>query len=76
MQSLAKHGRCAMGRSAGPRRAAAVCRASAEQKSVFITGGNTGIGYETAKSLLKDGYRVTIACRDQLKADTAIARLK
>ncbi|GLC35157.1 hypothetical protein PLESTM_000285800 [Pleodorina starrii] len=45
-------------------------------KSVFITGGNTGIGYETAKALASQGFRVTIGCRDAAKADAALARIR
>lgn len=41
-----------------------------------ITGANTGIGYETAKALLQKGYRVTLACRDQSKAEAARRRLQ
>ncbi|GLI70636.1 hypothetical protein VaNZ11_015548 [Volvox africanus] len=46
------------------------------KKSVFVTGGNTGIGYETAKALAAQGFRVTIGCRDAVKADAALARIK
>jgi NAD(P)-dependent dehydrogenase (short-subunit alcohol dehydrogenase family) len=43
----------------------------AHQKHVFITGGNTGIGYETAKELCRQRHEVTIACRDAAKAAKA-----
>ncbi|WIA11936.1 hypothetical protein OEZ85_012018 [Tetradesmus obliquus] len=42
----------------------------------MITGGNTGIGYETAKVLLAKGYSVTLACRDASRASNAVQRLQ
>eukprot|EP00878_Enallax_costatus_P009201 GHUV01009619.1.p1 GENE.GHUV01009619.1~~GHUV01009619.1.p1 ORF type:complete len:323 (+),score=85.49 GHUV01009619.1:886-1854(+) len=50
--------------------------AQASGKTAVITGGNTGIGYETAKSLCIKGYDVVIACRDQQRAANAVANLK
>lgn len=43
---------------------------------MVITGGNTGIGFETAKALLRKGDKVVLACRDDAKAAAAVARLQ
>ncbi|GFR45355.1 hypothetical protein Agub_g6729, partial [Astrephomene gubernaculifera] len=59
-----------------PRRRALVVNAYAAEKSVFITGGNTGIGFETAKALASKGFNVTIACRDTAKAEAALGRIR
>lgn len=45
-------------------------------KTVIVTGGNTGIGYETALALFKAGANVTVACRDKDKAEEAITEMK
>ncbi|KAF9059351.1 hypothetical protein BDP27DRAFT_1273984 [Rhodocollybia butyracea] len=42
---------------------------------VIVTGGNTGIGKETAKALLLHNARVYIAARSQVKAEQAIEHL-
>ncbi|CAG9582473.1 putative short chain dehydrogenase [Leishmania major strain Friedlin] len=44
-------------------------------KSVFITGGNRGIGLETARQMGKLGYYVIISCRDEEKAKAAIEKV-
>ncbi|CAF5015044.1 unnamed protein product [Rotaria sp. Silwood1] len=44
-------------------------------KTVLITGGNAGLGYETAKDLLRRGARVIIACRDMDKGRQAMRKL-
>ena len=38
-------------------------------KVVVVTGGNTGIGYETAKGLVKLGAHTFIACRSKERAE-------
>ncbi len=45
-------------------------------KHVVITGGNVGIGLETARGLAKLGAHVVIACRDAARAAHARAELK
>ncbi|BEL03649.1 oxidoreductase [Actinoplanes sichuanensis] len=40
-----------------------------------ITGGNTGLGFETARVLATRGATVVLACRDQTRATSAAARL-
>ena len=45
------------------------------KKKVLITGGNKGIGFETAKQLLAKDYFVYIGCRDKEKATEAIKEL-
>ncbi|KAJ6511542.1 NAD-P-binding protein, partial [Mycena vitilis] len=43
---------------------------------VLITGGNAGLGYETAKQVLLKGAKVYIAARSPEKATEAITRLR
>ncbi|UOB18156.1 SDR family oxidoreductase [Abyssalbus ytuae] len=45
-------------------------------KSVFITGANKGIGFETAKQLARLGYFVYIGSRDKNKGTEAVKKLK
>lgn len=45
-------------------------------KTYFITGGNSGIGYEASKILAKKGARIAIGARNPQKAQKAIAELK
>ena len=41
-------------------------------KNVIITGGNSGLGFETAKKIAKDrDYRIILACRNAEKAADA-----
>ncbi|KAJ7735097.1 NAD(P)-binding protein [Mycena maculata] len=45
-------------------------------KVTFVTGGNTGIGYETVKQLLLKNAKVYLAARSPEKAAAAIQRLE
>lgn len=38
-------------------------------KVALVTGGNAGIGYETAKALARMGAHTFIACRSREKAE-------
>lgn len=42
----------------------------------IITGANTGLGFETARGLLRLGYEVVITSRNLERGDKALARLK
>lgn len=46
-----------------------------ENKTAVITGGTTGIGFETAKLFLAEGARVVITGRNQQRLDEAVAAL-
>jgi len=48
----------------------------AGDKVAFITGGNKGIGLETARQLGKLGIKVVIGSRDLAKGKEAVAKLK
>lgn len=45
-------------------------------KVAVITGANTGIGFETARSLAFFGCRVLLACRSKDKAEEAIEKIR
>ena len=45
-------------------------------KTVIITGGNTGIGKETAIDLAKRGAKVIIACRSQARGENALKDIR
>lgn len=45
-------------------------------KVIIVTGGYTGVGYETVKPLLVKNAKVYIAARSKSKADAAIQKLK
>ncbi len=44
-------------------------------KTVFITGANTGIGFETARVLAVRGAKVLLGCRSEEKANQAIEKI-
>ena len=43
---------------------------------ILITGGNAGIGKSTATALAKVGHTIIIACRNESKAQQAVADIK
>ncbi|MEM6476305.1 MAG: SDR family NAD(P)-dependent oxidoreductase [Pseudomonadota bacterium] len=45
-------------------------------KTVFVTGGNSGLGQETARAMSAKGAHVILAGRDQGKLDDAVATIK
>ena len=46
-------------------------------RNVIITGGNSGLGFETAKKIAKNkDYRVILACRNPEKAAEAVEAIK
>ncbi len=49
---------------------------SAEGRLAVITGGNSGLGYETARYLLYLGARVILACRNAQRGQVAVERLR
>lgn len=46
------------------------------QKIAFITGGNRGLGFETARELCENGIVAVIGSRDLEKGEAAVAKLK
>jgi len=45
-------------------------------KVAFITGGNRGLGLETARELGKQGIVVVVGSRDSKKGEAAAAKLR
>jgi NAD(P)-dependent dehydrogenase (short-subunit alcohol dehydrogenase family) len=45
-------------------------------KTVLITGGNSGIGFEAARGFLSVGATVLLACRSKARAEAALACLR
>ena len=47
-------------------------------KTIIITGGNTGLGFECAKAILDESadYHVVLACRSLERSSTAVDQLK
>ncbi|HEV8695019.1 MAG TPA: oxidoreductase [Lysobacter sp.] len=45
-------------------------------KTFIVTGANVGVGFEIARVLAAKGARVLLGCREQARAQDAIARIK
>lgn len=41
----------------------------------IVTGSNTGVGFETAKGLVQQGYHVILACRSRQKGEDAADKI-
>ena len=48
----------------------------AGERTVLVTGANTGIGLATASALAGQGWRVWVACRSEAKGAAAVASIK
>jgi hypothetical protein len=48
---------------------------SLDGKIAIVTGGNSGIGFETTKSLALQGCEVYILCRNPTKAQDAVSKI-
>jgi NAD(P)-dependent dehydrogenase (short-subunit alcohol dehydrogenase family) len=46
------------------------------QKIAFITGGNRGLGFQTALDLKQDGVKVVIGSRDLVQGEKAVEKLR
>lgn len=44
-------------------------------KHAIVTGANAGIGYATTKGLLQAGFKVSMFCRNKMKAEEALREL-
>ena len=45
-------------------------------RTAVITGGNSGVGFETARVLAARGARLVLGCRDRGKAHDAVTRIR
>merc|ERR1711862_576892 len=48
---------------------------SSNRPVAIVTGSNTGIGFETASSLVEKGYDVILACRSRSKGEEAADKI-
>lgn len=47
-----------------------------ESKTVLVTGATSGVGYETARELLRVGANLILGARDMVKAQRCVEELK
>jgi predicted amino acid dehydrogenase len=45
-------------------------------KTAMVTGANTGIGFEIARSLAKHGCQVILVCRNLTKGEAACSKIR
>jgi NAD(P)-dependent dehydrogenase (short-subunit alcohol dehydrogenase family) len=45
-------------------------------KTIIVTGGNSGIGFEAARAFAGRGAQIVLACRNPQKAGDAVDRLR
>ncbi len=45
-------------------------------KTILITGANSGLGFEAAKQLAKQGHEIILLCRNKEKGGAAVAEIK
>jgi len=51
------------------------CQFDFSKKVAIVTGGSSGIGYETARMLLAGGAKVLLTGRDEIKGEKAVRQL-
>lgn len=45
-------------------------------KTIVVTGGNSGIGFEAARQMARKGAHVVLACRDARRASDAVEQIR
>ncbi|HMW13506.1 MAG TPA: SDR family oxidoreductase [Chitinophagales bacterium] len=49
---------------------------SMDKKTILITGANSGLGFEAAKQLAKQGHEIILLCRNKEKGEIAVSEIK